>query len=77
MSKEEIDEMALDYIINTGGLPKTITEFQNALNKFHEHLPTKCAEKMKDFISWCADEFKDFDEVAWEERVDMYNESLK
>ncbi len=37
MSKEEIDEMALDYIINTGGLPKTIEEFQDALNKFYQH----------------------------------------
>lgn len=37
-TEEDINEMALDYIINTGGLPKTIKEWQNALWKFYELL---------------------------------------
>jgi biotin synthase-like enzyme len=35
---DDINEMALDYIINTGGLPKTIEEWQNALWKFYQSL---------------------------------------
>lgn len=37
-TEEDIKEMALDYIINTGCLPKTIKEWQNALWKFYESL---------------------------------------
>lgn len=37
-TKDDIDEMALDYIINTGGLPKTIEDWKNALWKFYEQL---------------------------------------
>jgi len=36
--EDDIKEMALDYIINTGGLPKTIEEWQNALWKFYQSL---------------------------------------
>ena len=38
LDEDDIKEMALDYIINTGGLPKTIKEWQNALWKFYESL---------------------------------------
>lgn len=38
LDEDDIKEMALDYIINTGGLPKTIEEWQNALWKFYESL---------------------------------------
>ena len=36
--EDDIKEMALDFIINTGGLPKTIEEWKNALWKFYESL---------------------------------------
>ena len=38
IDEDDIKEMALDYIINTGGLPKTIEEWQNALWKFYQSL---------------------------------------
>lgn len=38
LDEDDIKEMALDYIINTGGLPKTIKEWQNALWKFYQSL---------------------------------------
>ena len=38
LDEDDIKEMALDYIINTGGLPKTIEEWQNALWKFYQSL---------------------------------------
>ena len=38
LDEDDIKEMALDYIINTGGLPKTIEEWQNALGKFYQSL---------------------------------------
>jgi hypothetical protein len=38
LDEDDIKEMALDFIINTGGLPKTIEEWQNALWKFYESL---------------------------------------
>ena len=38
-------QMALDFIINTNGLPKTIEEWQNALWKFYEQITTKEDEK--------------------------------
>ena len=38
LDEDNIKEMALDYIINTGGLPKTIEEWQNALLKFYQSL---------------------------------------
>ena len=38
LDEDDIKEMALDYIINTGGLPKNIEEWQNALWKFYESL---------------------------------------
>jgi hypothetical protein len=38
LDEDEIKEMALDFIINTGGLPKTIEEWQNALWKFYQSL---------------------------------------
>lgn len=37
-TKDDIDEMALDYIINTGGLPQTIEDWKTALWKFYEKL---------------------------------------
>ena len=36
LDEDDIKEMALDFIINTGGLPKTIEEWQNALWKFYQ-----------------------------------------
>jgi len=38
LDEDDIKEMALDFIINTGGLPNTIEEWQNALWKFYESL---------------------------------------
>ncbi len=38
LDEDDIKEMALDFIINTGGLPKTIEEWQNALWKFYQSL---------------------------------------
>jgi hypothetical protein len=38
LDEDYIKEMALDFIINTGGLPKTIEEWQNALWKFYQSL---------------------------------------
>ena len=44
-NEDEVKEMALDFIINTGILPKTIEEWQNALWKFYEQITTKEDEK--------------------------------
>ena len=41
LDEDDIKEMALDFIINTGDLPKTIEEWQNALWKFYESLNKK------------------------------------
>jgi hypothetical protein len=38
LDEDDIKEMALDFIINIGGLPKTIEEWQNALWKFYQSL---------------------------------------
>jgi len=38
LDEDDIKEMALDFIINTGGLPKTIEEWQNALWKFYQSI---------------------------------------
>jgi len=38
LDEDDIKEMALDFIINTGGLPKTIEDWQNALWKFYQSL---------------------------------------
>ena len=35
---DDIDEMALDYIINNGGLPDSVEEFQHCLHKFYEQI---------------------------------------
>jgi len=35
---DDINEMALDYIINTGGLPDSIESLQYCLRKFYEQL---------------------------------------
>ena len=45
LDEDDIKEMALDYIINTGGLPKTIEEWQNALWKFYQSLNKQDNEK--------------------------------
>jgi len=37
-TEEDINEMACDFVINVGGLPKTIEEWQNALWKFYQSL---------------------------------------
>jgi len=37
-TEEDINEMACDFVINVGGLPKNIKEWQNALWKFYQHL---------------------------------------
>lgn len=36
--EEIIDESALDFIINTGGLPKDIESFQSILQKFYKYV---------------------------------------
>ncbi len=38
LGEDDIKEMALDYIIDAGGLPKTIEEWQNDLWKFYQSL---------------------------------------
>jgi hypothetical protein len=35
---DDIDEMALDYIINTGGLPDSVEALQYCLHKFYEQI---------------------------------------
>jgi len=38
LEEDDVKEMALDFILNTGGLPNTNKEWQNALWKFYKHL---------------------------------------
>jgi hypothetical protein len=38
LDEDDIKEMACDFVINVGGLPKTIEEWQNALWKFYQSL---------------------------------------
>lgn len=35
---DDINEMALDYIIRTGGLPDSVEAFQYCLHKFYEQI---------------------------------------
>ena len=37
-TEDDINEMACDFVINVGGLHKTIEEWQNALWKFYQSL---------------------------------------
>ena len=46
--EDEIKEAALDYIINTGGLPSTIEDFQEALSLFYRHVIKPITEKEKE-----------------------------
>lgn len=37
-TEEDIKEMACDFVINVGGLPKDLKTWQTALWKFYQHL---------------------------------------
>ena len=37
-TEEDIKEMACDFVINVGGLPKDLETWQTALWKFYQHL---------------------------------------
>jgi hypothetical protein len=39
--EDEIKEMACDFVINTGGLPKDLETWQEALWKFYKHTRNK------------------------------------
>jgi hypothetical protein len=38
LDEDDINEMALDYIINTGGLPDSVEALQYCLHKFYQSL---------------------------------------
>jgi hypothetical protein len=42
---DDINEMALDYIINTGGLPDSVEALQYCLHKFYQSLNKQDNEK--------------------------------
>jgi len=40
-NEDDIKEMALDFIINTGGLPTSVKQWKDALWKFYKHTRNK------------------------------------
>jgi hypothetical protein len=38
LTQDDIEEMALDFILNTGGLPDTIEKWKSSLWKFYQAL---------------------------------------
>lgn len=69
ISKEElndtIEEMAYDFIINTGSLPKDQKEFVSALQKFYENLPKRLKEAAEEISRFDGEPINQ--DEAWKE----------
>lgn len=57
LTEDDIKEKSLDFILNTGDIPKTLEDFQDALIKFYEWANLYEPHIDIGFTEWCANDY--------------------